>query len=209
MAGGVHRPPHEDLKQVETGMALSSPALEIQACLEVPPPDRRRLPYRWCGYAGQGGDMRLETFIKRSRFQAPVERLFAWHADPGALRALIPPGDPVTIRTRKGGLETGAVVVLSVGRGPFRIQWVAVHRDYILNRQFKDVQVKGPFARWEHTHLFEPDGPAASFLEDRVEYALPLGAAGRLAAGWLVRRKLEAMFAYRHAVTARAVETQP
>jgi uncharacterized protein len=149
--------------------------------------------------------MRLETFVKRSRIQAPVERLFAWHESPGALTALIPPGDPVRIVTRTGGLQTGAVVVFSVGRGPFRIRWIAVHRDYSQNRRFRDVQVKGPFAHWVHTHSFEADGTEASWLEDHVEYALPLGPLGSVLASAMVRRKLEKMFEWRHAVTAREV----
>jgi ligand-binding SRPBCC domain-containing protein len=69
---------------------------------------------------------------------------------------------------------------------------------------FRDSQIKGPFALWLHTHRFEPDGPSACYLEDRVEYALPMGRLGRMIAGRFVRRKLERLFAYRHEVTARA-----
>jgi ligand-binding SRPBCC domain-containing protein len=90
--------------------------------------------------------------------------------------------------------------------GPFHLLWVAEHRDYIANRQFRDVQVRGPFARWEHTHLFEPDGPNACYLEDRVEYALPLGWLGRLVAGAFTRSKLERLFEYRHNITKRELD---
>lgn len=147
--------------------------------------------------------MRLETFRRRSRIAAPVERVFAWHQEPRALGLLIPPGAPVRLLSRTGSIRTGDVTVLAIGRAPFCIQWVAVHRDYIPNRRFRDVQVKGPFAYWVHTHSFEPDGPAACFLEDCVEYALPLGALTQPLAGALVQRRLQRMFDYRHAVTAR------
>jgi ligand-binding SRPBCC domain-containing protein len=70
---------------------------------------------------------------------------------------------------------------------------------------FRDVQVRGPFARWDHTHRMIPDGPDASWLEDRVEFDLPAGALGNALGGWYVRRKLNRMFEYRHAVTARAL----
>jgi ligand-binding SRPBCC domain-containing protein len=50
----------------------------------------------------------------------------------------------------------------------------------------------------------KPDGPAASFLEDRITYALPFGPLGHWVAGRLVRRRLERMFEYRHRVTAEA-----
>jgi hypothetical protein len=38
----------------------------------------------------------------------------------------------------------------------------------------------------------------------RVEYALPMGALGRIPAGRFVRRKLDRLFLYLHEVTARA-----
>jgi ligand-binding SRPBCC domain-containing protein len=70
---------------------------------------------------------------------------------------------------------------------------------------FRDIQIKGPFALWRHTHRFEPDGASACYLEDRVEYALPMGALGAMVAGRFVRRKLDRLFAYRHEVTASAL----
>ena len=153
--------------------------------------------------------MRIRTYVRRSRIAAPVERVFAWHALPRALEALIPPGDPVRLLSRTGGLETGAVAVLAIGYGPLCIQWVAVHRDYIANRQFRDVQVKGPFAHWVHTHRFEPDGAEACFLEDHVEYALPLSWLAEPLAGAAVRRRIDRLFAYRHEATARGVLGTP
>jgi len=85
---------------------------------------------------------------------------------------------------------------------------VTVHQEYEEDSYFSDLQVSGPFAYWKHTHSFEPDGPAACLLEDKVEYALPFGFLGRWLAGSFVRRKLEEMFKYRHAVTARLVPVE-
>ena len=70
---------------------------------------------------------------------------------------------------------------------------------------FRDSQIKGPFALWRHTHSFYPDGPSACYLEDRVEYALPLGALGKFIAGRFIRRKLDRLFSYRHEFTAKAI----
>jgi uncharacterized protein len=70
---------------------------------------------------------------------------------------------------------------------------------------FQDVMVSGPFRRWQHTHLFIPDGADSSWLEDRVEYEFPLGLLGRLVGGAYTRRRLSRMFEFRHRVTAEAV----
>jgi ligand-binding SRPBCC domain-containing protein len=74
---------------------------------------------------------------------------------------------------------------------------------------FRDSQTRGPFASWRHTHIFEPDGPSACYLEDCVEYDLPLGTLGRLVAGRLIRRKLDRLFSYRHEFTAKAMAESP
>ncbi len=149
--------------------------------------------------------MKTETFIRRSRISATAEDVYAWHASPGALERLTPPWERVKVLENTGGIERGARVVLQVGRWPLRSRWVAEHQDFQRGRYFSDVQVSGPFTYWKHVHSFEPDGPAACFLEDRVEYALPFGALGRWFGGWFVRRKLERLFEYRHAVRARDV----
>jgi uncharacterized protein (TIGR01777 family) len=147
------------------------------------------------------------TYRRRSRIEAPAEEVFCWHARSGALARLSPPWAPVRELERSGGIENGARAVLSVPVGPLRLRWVAEHRDYVEGRRFRDVQVAGPFSLWDHTHLFEPDGPAASWLEDRVTYAPPFGPVGSALAGPVVERMLERTFAYRHRVTAEDIAT--
>jgi len=145
----------------------------------------------------------METFVYRSRVAASAAEVYDWHALPGALEKLTPPGEHVKVIERSAGIERGARVVLLMGRWPFQRRWVAEHQEFEAGRFFSDQQVSGPFAYWKHTHTFEPDGPAACYLEDRVEYALPFGILGRSCGGWYVRRKLEKLFAYRHEMTAR------
>jgi hypothetical protein len=92
---------------------------------------------------------------------------------------------------------------MQIGRWPFRRRWVAEHQEFEVGRYFSDIQIAGPFAYWKHIHSFEPDGPTASMLEDKVEYRLPFGAFGQMVAGNYVRKKLAQLFEYRHMVTAR------
>ncbi|HEV2387026.1 MAG TPA: SRPBCC family protein [Candidatus Acidoferrales bacterium] len=148
--------------------------------------------------------MSVLTFRKRSRIRASAEAVFRWHAEPGALERLTPPWEPLRIVSRSGGLEDGARVAFRVG--PLGLLWVAEHRDVIPGRGFRDVQVRGPFRRWEHTHRFIPDGADACCLEDEIVYEFPLGWLGRLLAGRFVRRKLERLFDYRHRLTAETLE---
>ncbi len=146
--------------------------------------------------------MAYETFIYRSRIAAAAATVFQWHARPGAFERLTPPGEAVEIVERTGGVTHGARVVLRTRLGPWRLQWVAEHCDSIAGQQFRDLQRRGPFVRWEHTHLFIPDGPTACYLEDQILYVLPFGRRGRLGGSRLTRQKLARLFAYRHRVNA-------
>ncbi len=129
--------------------------------------------------------------------EAPPEEVFAWHARPGAFERLAPPWETVEVLARSGGIDPGSRVTVKTSHGT----WVAEHTELETGRRFRDIQREGPFRRWDHLHLFDPDG-SGSFLEDRIEYELPLGSLGGLVAGRSVRRRLDKVFAWRHAVTA-------
>ncbi len=144
--------------------------------------------------------MSSETFARHTLVDAPAETVYGWHLRPGALERLTPPWIRLRVRERTGGIADGARVALDLAVGPLHVPWVVEHRDVQAGQQFRDVQVSGPFARWEHTHRFEADGDAASYMEDRVEYALPGGGAGEFVANGHVRRELERLFVYRHRV---------
>jgi uncharacterized protein len=142
----------------------------------------------------------MPTFVKRSRIAAPAEEVFRWHARPGAFERLVPPSEKVEVIARSGGIDVGSVATVRTSAG----EWVAEHTEYEEGRKFRDVQRQGPFKRWDHLHLFEPDGDGC-VLEDRIEYELPLGGLGRMVAGRSIARRLERVFAWRHAVTASDV----
>ena len=144
------------------------------------------------------------TFTKRSHIPASAEAVYRWHAEPGALERLTPPGERLRIVSRTGGIEDGARVSFRVG--PLGLLWVAEHRDNIPGRQFRDVQVRGPFRRWEHVHRFLADGTEACFLLDEITYELPFGWLGQLVVGKYIQRKIERLFEWRHRVTAEAFE---
>ncbi|MDP3284147.1 MAG: SRPBCC family protein, partial [Desulfobacterales bacterium] len=145
--------------------------------------------------------MKTDTFIKKTYINAPVEEVFKWHSRPGALERLSPPWDPVRVIERKGGIESGARVVLEMKAGPFPYKWTAEHTEYEENRFFRDRQVRGPFSSWVHTHSFEPDGTESSFFEDRIDYAFPFYPFGKLFGGASVEAKLARIFKYRHTTT--------
>ncbi len=152
--------------------------------------------------------MNDEVFSVSTRIARPAAEVFAWHERPGALERLCPPWESVEVVAATGGVRDGACVTVRNKVGPFWTQWCVEHRDYLAGIQFRDVLLSGPFAKWEHLHRVEPDGPDASLLTDEITYRLPGGALGRALGGAFMRRKLSQLFAWRHATTKADVELQ-
>ena len=150
-----------------------------------------------------------EIFKRSVRIERPAADVFAWHERAGAFARLCPPWERVEVTRHTGGIRDGARVSLRTKVGPLWARWEIEHRDFIARRQFRDVLLSGPFAKWEHLHLIEPAGNGACVLTDEIRYRLPLGVLGRLGGGAFTRRQLARMFAYRHEVTRADLEMIP
>jgi ligand-binding SRPBCC domain-containing protein len=76
------------------------------------------------------------------------------------------------------------------------LRWRGLVREFDPPFRFLEVQVQGPFARWEHRHRFLARGPT-TLMEDRLVYRLPFGWGGRAAHVVLGERLMAAAWAYR------------
>lgn len=145
------------------------------------------------------------------RTEVPVsaQELYDWHARPSAFLRLQPPWENVRIDHVTGPLADGQKVTISAAAlGPIRLKWLAEIYDVQPGVQFCDRQLRGPFAEWNHRHRMIAHGSNGSILHDEIDYRLPFGLPGRLLGGNAVRKRLETMFAYRHALTVSDLKRQ-
>ncbi len=143
-----------------------------------------------------------QVFEARSEMPVNAEEIFAWHAREGAFQRLTPPWEPLELVSKQGeGIREGTRLVLRMRLGPVPVEWTARHTRFVPGSLFQDTQEKGPFSKWLHTHRMWDEPSGVGVLEDEVEYALPVGALGRLFGGGYARKRLERIFAYRHALT--------
>ena len=65
--------------------------------------------------------------------------------------------------------------------------------------QFADIQLKGPYKLWDHTHTFLEENGGTRMI-DEVVYELPFGPLGDIVHALSVRRDVEEIFRYRNSV---------
>jgi ligand-binding SRPBCC domain-containing protein len=148
----------------------------------------------------------VHVLERSQRLALPAARAFAFYADALNLEAITPPWLAFRVAT-PGPIEmrTGTLIDYRLRLHGVPVRWRTRIAVWEPPERFVDVQVRGPYALWEHTHTFEPDGPDAVVIRDRVHYALPFGALGRLAHALIVRRDLERIFDHRRRAVAYAL----
>jgi ligand-binding SRPBCC domain-containing protein len=141
--------------------------------------------------------VRRSRFERTTRLRAPLGEVFDFFSSPENLGRITPPEMRFRIVEGPGRkLREGDRIKYTIRVMGVPVRWTTRIVEWRDGEAFADLQEKGPYAYWLHTHSFrEVDGLVE--MRDVVEYELPLGLAGRLVAGWLVRRQIEAIFEYR------------
>jgi ligand-binding SRPBCC domain-containing protein len=141
--------------------------------------------------------MRILTLEREQRLPAPPDRVFEFFADARNLEAITPPllgfsvvtPDPIEMRV-------GTFIQYRLRVHGLPVRWDTSIQAWDPPHRFVDVQVRGPYALWHHTHTFAADGDG-TVMRDLVRYAIALGPLGVLADRLLVRRDLDAIFDFR------------
>ena len=142
--------------------------------------------------------MAIHTLRSEQALDADVDTVFAFFADPLNLEAITPP-------LLGFAVVTPAPIAMGVGtfiQYRLRLHGVPMRWDTLIQaweppRRFVDVQVRGPYRLWHHTHELTALDDGRTLMRDTVRYDLGFGVLGALAHHVIVRRDLEAIFAYR------------
>jgi ligand-binding SRPBCC domain-containing protein len=152
--------------------------------------------------------MSTYIFDQSQLVRRPLSEVFAFFADPSNLQLLTPPLLSFRMLTPAPiAMHEGTLIDYRISVRGIPLRWRTRIDRYDPMRSFVDIQLRGPYRSWRHTHEFE-ERPEGTEVRDHIEYSLPLGPLGALAHAWFVRRDLETIFAYRREVIERLLESQ-
>jgi len=141
----------------------------------------------------------VKTYLlERTQWIArPLSETFDFFARAENLGRITPPWLHFRIRSQLPiQMRVDARIDYTIRLAGIPLRWRTRIAAWEPERRFVDIQERGPYALWEHTHLFEP-GESGVLMTDQVRYALPLGWLGRAANTLAVRAALASIFDYR------------
>ncbi len=135
---------------------------------------------------------------REQRLPSPPAEVFPFFAEAGNLEAItlawlrfaiVPP--------RPADMRVGTLIEYRLRLHGIAVSWLTRIEEWVPGERFVDVQLRGPYALWHHTHEFEADGEGGTLMRDTVRYALPGGPLGEVAHRLFVARDLAAIFDFR------------
>jgi ligand-binding SRPBCC domain-containing protein len=132
-------------------------------------------------------DLELDVDVHVASMAASGER-----ATSSTGRPALGPGDEVTFRARHFGLTWRLTARVTECDRP---------------RRFVDEQVRGPFRRLRHEHVFEPVAEGMTRMTDRIDFDAPLGQVGAVVGRWVLAPHLSGLLRGRAAYVKELAES--
>ncbi|OJX49915.1 MAG: cell division inhibitor [Flavobacterium sp. 38-13] len=142
--------------------------------------------------------MKLYTLYTKQQLPVSIETAWEFISNPKNLEIITPKS--MQFKTLSGDeKEMFAGQIIHYKITPLfgiSMQWVTEITHVQEQKFFVDEQRFGPYAFWHHKHFLKAI-PGGVEMEDIVHYKLPMGLLGQLAHPFIVKPKLDEIFAYR------------
>lgn len=144
-----------------------------------------------------------DVLVSRQYIPVPPEKLFEYFSEAKNLEELTPGFLNFKIKSMSTDqIQEGTLIDYRLKIHGVPAKWRARIEDWQPPKRFVDLQIKGPYSLWHHTHEFEKLGDG-TLMTDRVRYRLPLGRIGWLGGGAFVARDVRKIFNYRKEIIDR------
>jgi ligand-binding SRPBCC domain-containing protein len=154
--------------------------------------------------------VRVHLLVREQVLPGSPEEVFPFFADARNLEAITPPllrFEVVTPSPIEMGV--GTLIQYRLRLHGIPVRWLTSIQVWDPPHRFVDVQVRGPYALWHHTHTFAARGDGTTLMRDEVRYAVGFGPLGTLAHRLFVARDVAAIFDFRAAAIPAQLRTRP
>ena len=141
----------------------------------------------------------MKTYIlqRQQLVTRPLHEVFDFFSKPDNLGRLTPRGMGFQLLTPAPiQMKDGAVIDYAIRLYGKDLRWTTLITLFDAPHKFVDVQLKGPYSFWHHTHVFTATGDG-TMITDEVRYAMPFGLIGRIIHSLVVRHQLQRIFNFR------------
>ena len=143
--------------------------------------------------------MGFYQFERAQKINASKQEVWDFISSPSNLKKITPPdmGFDITSDNSSEKMYEGMIISYIV-KPIFNIKtkWVTEITHIKEGHFFIDEQRMGPYKMWHHQHFIE-DIPGGVLMKDIVSYIPPLGILGAIANQFIIKNKLEEIFAFR------------
>jgi uncharacterized protein len=137
----------------------------------------------------------VQTLQREQLVPVSLDDVFEFFAQARNLESITPPSLRFALRSPTGATHASTRINYRLHLHGVPFGWETLIARWQPPNFFTDVQLRGPYALWEHRHSFESRG-ATTVMRDRVEYVLPFHPFSALVRRF-VRRDVEAIFDFR------------
>lgn len=103
-------------------------------------------------------------------------------------------------------ISAGTIIDYEIKLFAVPLRWRTLIESWSPEESFVDLQLKGPYAYWRHTHRFTERSDGSTEASDHVEYRMPFGFLGTIVHALVVRRTLKSIFDHRAEMTRRLLD---
>jgi ligand-binding SRPBCC domain-containing protein len=144
----------------------------------------------------------VHRLYREQQINCDIDTAWKFFSAANNLSVITPPEMNFIVRTKLENDEIFEGMIIDYTVSPLMnipMKWQTEITQVDLRKSFTDFQKKGPYKLWNHFHEFV-ENENGVLIKDTVTYELPMGFLGELAYNLFVKKKLEAIFGFRHQV---------
>jgi uncharacterized protein len=148
-------------------------------------------------------------FITEQWVPQPTDHVFEYFSAPKNLETLTPEFLHFKIvKTSHPKIQEGTILDYQLKLHGFPVKWQSKITGWVAGERFSDLQTKGPYTFWHHTHEFY-ESKGGTVIRDNVVYKLPGWIPGDVLGHAYIKKDLEKIFMHRREQTKNLFAQNP